>query len=366
MFEKQLLNGILAKGFDLLPKKQRVQDGKKLRYERIKDFLLQPDFKGFTKDDLFIMQFIKKGWGHDIAALSNMAEALVNLCIKNPQKKNEYQLLIKEVVFRALHPKVSPYSKDINKVHSLGKFGYYLEHLNIILGCYQRIVDKDLVELNERVTKHLLGLSMSKNNYHAELLPHVNMRWSADQAAIICSIWIFDQNNGTNLGRELTDGWLEYMRMKGTHDPTGLFTTEALGTRRYTDQPRGCALAYLIHYMTRFAPLDAKDQWERFKRHMMTRVMGRTAFREYLKDYDGAWTPDSGPIIAGAGIAATGLALNAASTVGDKKTFRSLEKGMSPIYSLLTKSDLIPGMNKISKIGTDLLSSAIWLNAETK
>jgi len=26
----------------------------------------------------------------------------------------------------------------------------------------------------------------------------------------------------------------------------------------------------------------------------------------------------------------------------------------------------IPGMNKISKIGTDLLSSAIWLNAKTK
>ena len=366
MFEKQLLNGILSKGFDLMPKKGSAKDGKGLRYERIKDFLLQPDFKGFTKDDLFIMQFIKKGWGHDIAALSNMAEALVNLCINNPQKKNEYQLLIKEVVFRALHQKVSPYNKDINKVHSLGKFGYYLEHLNIILGCYQRIVDKGLVELNERVTNHLLGLSMSNNNYHAELLPHVNMRWSADQAAIICSIWIFDQNNGTDLGRELADRWLEYMRMKGTHGGTGLFTTEALGTRRYSGQPRGCALAYLIHYMARFSPLDAKDQWERFKRNMMTRVMGRTAFREYLKDYDGAWTPDSGPIIAGAGIAATGLALNAASTVGDKKTFRSLEKGMSPIHSLLIKGDLIPGMNKISKIGTDLLSSAIWLNAETK
>ena len=71
MFEKQLLNGILTKGFDLLPKKPVAQDGKKIRYERIKDFLLQPNFNGFTKDDLFIMQFIKKGWGHDIAAAFN-------------------------------------------------------------------------------------------------------------------------------------------------------------------------------------------------------------------------------------------------------------------------------------------------------
>ena len=94
MFEKQLLNGILSKGFDLLPKKQLAQDGKKLRYNRIKEFLLQPNFNGFTKDDLFIMQFIKKGWGHDIAALSNMAEAMVNLTGENPGKKNEYQLLV--------------------------------------------------------------------------------------------------------------------------------------------------------------------------------------------------------------------------------------------------------------------------------
>ena len=135
MFEKQLLNGILTKGFDILPKKPVAQDGKKIRYEKIKDFLLQPNFNGFTKDDLFIMQFIKKGWGHDIAALSNMAESMVNLTNANPDQKNEYQLLMKEIIFRALHHKVNPYKKDIQKVRSLGKFGYYLEHLNIMRGC---------------------------------------------------------------------------------------------------------------------------------------------------------------------------------------------------------------------------------------
>ena len=49
------------------------------RYNQIKDFLESEDFNGFTKKDLFIMQFIKKGWGQDIAALSNMAEALTNI-----------------------------------------------------------------------------------------------------------------------------------------------------------------------------------------------------------------------------------------------------------------------------------------------
>ncbi len=366
MFEKQLLNGIFTKGFDLLPKKPVAQDGKKIRYERIKNFLLQPNFNGFTKDDLFIMQFIKKGWGHDIAALSNMAESMVNLTSANPDQKNEYQLLMKEIVFRALHPKVNPYKKHIQKVRSLGKFGYYLEHLNIILGCYQRIVNEDLVDLNEKVTRHLLKNSLSYDHYHADLLPHVKMKWSADQAAIIHSMWLFDQNNDTNLSNELSEKWINYMDINGTHRPTGLFITEVLGTRKFSNHPRGCALSYLVHYMGGFAPEKAKDQWKRYKKHMLIRVMGKTGFREYLEDYDGSWTPDSGPIIAGVGIAATGLGLNAASTIGDRKTFRLLEKSMNPVHSMLIKGNMIPGINKVSKIGTDLLSSAIWLNAETK
>ena len=81
---------------------------------------------------------------------------------------------------------------------------------------------------------------------------------------------------------------------------------------------------------------------------------------------NGTWSPDSGPIIAGIGIAATGLGLNAASTIEDKRTFKTLEKSMSSIYTILNKTESIPIINLLIRLGTDLLSSAIWLNAETK
>ena len=45
-------------------------------YHRVKNFLKKDTFDGFTNNDLFIIQFVGKGWGQDIAALSNMAEAL--------------------------------------------------------------------------------------------------------------------------------------------------------------------------------------------------------------------------------------------------------------------------------------------------
>ena len=76
---------------------------------------------------------------------------MVNLSIKNPTEL-EYKVLMKQIAYRALHPKVNPYKKNITKVNNLGKFGYYLEHLNIILGCYYQVVDTSYLELNERVT----------------------------------------------------------------------------------------------------------------------------------------------------------------------------------------------------------------------
>ena len=150
------------------------------------------------------------------------------------------------------------------------------------------------------------------------------------------------------------------------HKSTGLFQTEVLGTRKYSRQPRGCSMAYLIHYMGRFHPQEAQKQWGLFKKHMTISIMGNTGFREYLKDYKGTWTPDSGPIVKGVGIAATGLALNAASTVGDIKTYNKLNKEMEMVYNIIKKGNIIPGVNMFTKIGTDLLSSSIWLNAETK
>ena len=342
------------------------QDSEK-RFSRIKSFLMKDNFDGFTKDDLFIISFIKKGWGQDIAALSNMAESLVNLAIRFPENKAEYIILLDRVVNRAIHPKVNPFRVKIELVGSFGKFGYYLEHLNIILGSYLRLSNNNFYKsLNKKISYHLLENSMLYSNYHADLLPHVKMKWSADQSAILYSLWLYDKNHNKDISSDLINKWFNYMNNRGTHKKTGLYKTEVLGTREYSDEPRGCSLAYMIHYMSKFSPCNAFIQWELFKKHMMKKIFNRVAFREYLPEYKGKWSPDSGPIIAGCGVAATGLGLNASSSIGDKKIFDCIEKTMNPIGILLNNTESIIGNNFVTKLGTDLLASSIWLNAETK
>ncbi len=342
-------------------------DKENIRYQRIKTFLTKPKFNGFTKNELFIMAFIKKGWGQDIAALSNMAEALANLYCLDKNNRDEYSHLINQVLNRATHRSVNPYRKNIEEVKHLGHYGYYLEHLNIILGVHKRITSSvSFDSLNSRISNHLIQNSLSYPNYHADLLPYAKMKWSADQAAILYSLWLYDKNNNTSISSDLRSKWIGFMDQKMKHKKTGLYKTEVLGSKKYSNQPRGCSLSYMIHYMARFSKETASKQWKLYKKHMLKRFLGRFAFREFLEEYKGSWTPDSGPIIAGGGVAATGLGLNAASTMKDQKTYSGLLKTMNPFHSTFKGMEKVVGSTILTRIGTDLLASSIWLNAETK
>ena len=343
------------------------------RYEKIKRFLEQENFQGFTKRDLFIKNFVQKAWGQDIAALSNMAEVIRNTQYENTKGGSSRKLkwekifLIDRVVQFAIHPKVNPWKKSIEKVSDFNHYGYFLEHLNIILGCYQQVAGDKYLELNTRVTRYLADESLSQPNAHARLIPHVKMRWAADQAAIIYSIWLYDQNNRTNYHEELKERWIEYMENHGKHEETGLYITEVMGVKEYSHQPRGCSHAYMCYYMEHFDGVKGQEQWELFKKHMLVKRLGFWGFREYLPDYKGKWTPDSGPIIFGIGVAATGLALKPMKVWGEywqghmRFVTSTVEWGMR-MCAVLSQ---IPLVGRFAMIGDDLLANSIMLLAET-
>ena len=342
-----------------------MQNPEQNAWKRVEDFLSRTNFTGFTKEDLFIKRFVPKGWGQDIAALSNMAEAIhLRSKLENLDNHNA-QNLAKAVIDRATHKSVSPYKKSLGSIESLGRYGYYLEHLNIILGMASAVGADDYKPLNLKISRHLAEQSLSQENSHAPLLPHVKMRWSADQAAILHSLWLCDQNHDTDFHKEPATRWIEYMTSKMTHSETGLFETEVMRVKRYSRQPRGCALAYLIHYTSGFAPEIAAQQWASFKEHMYQDQWGLRGFREYLPSYQGKWTPDSGPIIGGIGVAATGLALKAANSVDDEELLKILRKSAGRVIGFLQLTRPIPMLNILTAIGTDVLASAIYSNSKS-
>ncbi len=332
-------------------------------WNRVEEFLGTTSFEGFTSDDLFIMNFIKKGWGQDIAALSNMAEA-VHLRYQAGSIDQEHaMILMRQIVRRAVHKSVSPYRSRIEAVNDLGAYGYYLEHLNITLGLACAVGVREFKDLNLRISEHLHHQSMMQDNAHARLIPHIKMRWSADQSAILKSLWLCDQNHQSDFHSAPAERWLNHMISEMTHADTGLFETEAMRVKSYSRQPRGCSHSYMVHYMSSFAPEVANAQWQLFKEHMCEHRMGLTGFREYLLSYEGKWTPDSGPIIGGIGVAATGLALKAAYSLGDQEMHASLKRSVDRVLTVFQATKSIPGIGILTSIGTDVLASAIYSNA---
>lgn len=335
-------------------------------WKRIESFLENRSFAGFTSKHLFIMTFIKKGWGQDIAALSNMAEAIQLRQKVGLIDEDIARNLLTETLARAQHRTVSPYKHAISNKTKLGHHGYYLEHLNLILGIAIAAGAEIEQELNLKISKHLSDLSLAEKNAHAPLMPRVKMRWSADQAAILKSLWICDQNHSTNFYGGPSEKWLNYMKTKMTHPETGLFETEAMRVKRYSKQPRGCSLSYMIHYMASFAETEASEQWSLYKRHMKKKCFGLYGFREYLPTYEGKWTPDSGPIIGGIGVAATGLGLKTATTLKDQETREKLKKSLDKILSVCWLLQPIPGVKKVTALGTDVLASSVYANGLNK
>ena len=92
-----------------------------------------------------------------------------------------------------------------------------------------------------------------------------------------------------------------------------------------------CALSHFSHYVERFNLTAGTNIWDQYKSHFLTTTVIGTGFREYLIDYKFQWTPDSGPMVLWLGAAATGIGLNAASTIGDRDTFIAIENNLSRI-----------------------------------
>lgn len=99
---------------------------------------------------------------------------------------------------------------------------------------------------------------------------------------------------------------------------------------------------------------------------MLIRRLGIYGFREYLEDYRGGWTPDSGPILAGIGVGASGLALKAAAAMGDHEVYKALNRTAAPTMTLLRGLMYVPLLSRLARLGTDVLATSIKLSADLR
>lgn len=90
--------------------------------------------------------------------------------------------------------------------------------------------------------------------------------------------------------------------------------------------PRGCDLSWRIGFMKLLDESRARKLYERYARQFWSELLLLAGFREYPRGHAGRMDADSGPIVLGLGMAATGFGLNATRAAGD--SLRELRLGV--------------------------------------
>jgi hypothetical protein len=114
------------------------------------------------------------------------------------------------------------------------------------------------------------------------------------------------------------------MREHGTDPATGLMISALNPDEKTAAVPRGCALGWSILFLTHLDPQFAAAEYQRFRAAMFVDYGPVGGFREYPAGREGPADMDSGPILFGVGVAATGFGLGAARLMGDEPAFRRM------------------------------------------
>lgn len=297
--------------------------------ETIDAFLQDPvhvlEQEGLTPQDF------KKGSiraEHVYIALSHLAEACATIGITRPVYYAQAKECVATTITLATEQTLSPYDHPLALVDDFGDHGLYLTHLNIVLGSWKRLTNDDSYHsLNQRISVHLSQKTREDSWKNIPSYPSLEYRWPADETAALYSIWLYDQNYGTSIGKKPIEEWLDAMEQQGKDKNTGLYVSERTGTYPHADQPRGCALSWSIRYMAAFAPEKAAEQWELYKENFAQQYGIFLGFREWQRGFDqGFQDVDSGPIILENGVAATAFAIGASRAIGDEKTYNQLQR----------------------------------------
>jgi len=201
-----------------------------------------------------------------------------------------------------------------------------LSHLNIILGFYKLTTDSNTyAELNTHISQHLQNLSLQDSTAHIASYIGSNLRFPADQAATLFSLYLFDRNYKTQLHQEPLKMWLTYVNTRAVNGKYNLPFSEVSGKTSYSYMPRGCALSFTIRYLSFLNKVEAKKLWITYKKEFLIDVLNYSGFREWPSGITKEADIDSGPIVMGIGTSATGLGLIASKAMNDDLVYQKLK-----------------------------------------
>lgn len=201
----------------------------------------------------------------------------------------------------------------------------YLGYFNFALGLHRKAFgdsDAGIVALNDRISAALVRRMDASPMGLLETYP--GETYPVDNCYVAGSVGLHQAVTGTDHTGTIRR-WVDTIRRRAIHVETGLLiqAVDAVTLEAY-DEPRGSGTVLGL-LAARYAdePL-ARELYGAVSHHLARRWLGFGAVREYPVGVAGCGDIDSGPIVFGYGMSATGFCLGAARAADDAQFFRRL------------------------------------------
>lgn len=306
-------------------------------------------------DDL--LQSPKPKGAFAVYARAFAAYAWVNVGLSDARQRPRARAGIDALIAQSLSPALSaPFGKDRIHLgrHRLTPSVAYLGHLALMLEGRSLLgpLSEEQVTLQSALLRHLEG-AMSRSP--SRLLPSYGRRvWPADNEVLAAALLLATRRapGSTSTERALT----ELRQTLDRLEATGLPPAEVdFVSAAEVDVPRGCALAWTVAMRGLSSVSEAATLYERFRSGYFVHSGPLAGFREWPRGVDRPADVNSGPIVLGMGVAASGIGLGAARLADQPEDVRALS----------TSAQIVLASPVGQKAARTEVARAMWLWAET-
>lgn len=275
------------------------------------------------------------GWTTNIAqaewpvmGLSYHAYTAANLAKADPTSRDDYLDAMRMVLGALQSPRIAGFMRP----HFGETFGsdsaqpavfLHGHYLNVALR-YRSASGDTQFDLQIHRVARILAHGFAQND-QAILPSYPDMWWLTDNFPALSALVAYDHAFDRQLAKPLAEKHLASVKQYYLDAATGMFSTYVFPKERRSLQgPRGISQMYGLHFLRDFAPEFAGEQYALSRRHLFTSVLGIPGVREFPEAVPVRPDVDSGPLFFGMGLSASGFAVAASATMGDRELAANL------------------------------------------
>ena len=197
----------------------------------------------------------------------------------------------------------------------------YLGYLGAALGVHRLLVpDSRYAQRHDDLTRSLVrGLAGPVERFQT----YPGETYPPDQSAAAAAVALHARATGLDRDALLRD-WARRWRQAAVDPGTGMLVQRLDPQGGWADGPRGSGTAFAAYFLSHAQRELSEELHRALVQQAWVHSLGLGAMREHPRSVRGRGDIDSGPVVLGLGVSATGFALGSARAQGDERVYRGM------------------------------------------